>query len=140
MYLTSPITFPNLGITVDPNPVAFTIGKPIYWYGIIIAVGFLCAVLYMMSRAPKFGLNSDNVLDVVLWTVPIGIISARIYYCLFYWELYADNPISALYIWQGGLAIYGGIIGGVITVLVVCRIKKFNTLTVLDLFSMAAGL
>lgn len=137
MYLTSPITFPNLGITVDPNPVAFTIGKPIYWYGIIIAVGFLCAVLYMMSRAPKFGLNSDNVLDVVLWTVPIGIISARIYYCLFYWELYADNPISALYIWQGGLAIYGGIIGGVITVLVVCRIKKFNTLTVLDLFSMA---
>jgi len=138
MYLVSPITFPNLGISVDPNPVAFQLfGKEIYWYGIIIAVGFLCAVLYMMNRAPKFGMNSDNILDVVLWTVPIGIISARIYYCLFYWELYADNPISALYIWQGGLAIYGGIIGGVITVLVVCRVKKFKTATVLDLCAMA---
>jgi len=138
MFLLSPITFPNLGISVDPSPVAFTVfGKDIYWYGIIIAAGFLLAVLYMMNRAPRFGLVQDDVLDAVLWMVPIGIISARIYYCLFYWDLYADNPISALYIWEGGLAIYGGIIGGVITLLVVCRAKKFPARTMLDLSAMA---
>ena len=102
MFLASPITFPNLGITVDPNPVAFTVfGKDIYWYGIIIALGFLLAVIYMMRRAPVFGLTQDDVLDEVLWAVPIGVICARLYYCIFYWELYADNPISTLYIWEG---------------------------------------
>lgn len=69
----SPITFPNLGITVDPNPVAFTVfGKDIYWYGIIIALGFLLAVIYMMRRAPVFGLTQDDVLDEVLWRCRSG--------------------------------------------------------------------
>ena len=67
MLLTSSISFPNLGITVDPSPVAFTIfGKEIYWYGIIIACGFLLAVLYMIYRAKTFGLTQDDVLDLVL--------------------------------------------------------------------------
>ena len=67
MLLTSPISFPNLGITVDPSPVAFTIfGKEIYWYGIIIACGFLLAVLYMMYRANTFGLTQDDVLDLIM--------------------------------------------------------------------------
>ncbi|MBS1407503.1 MAG: prolipoprotein diacylglyceryl transferase, partial [Oscillospiraceae bacterium] len=102
MFLASPITFPNLGITVDPDPVAFTVfGKSIYWYGIIIAAGFLLAVLYMMYRAKDFGITQDDVLDMVLWAVPIGVICARAYYCIFYWELYRDDPISVLYIWEG---------------------------------------
>ena len=118
MFLASPITFPNLGITVDPSPVAFTVfGKDIYWYGIIIASGFLLAVLYMLHRAKDFGVTQDDVLDMILWAVPIGVVCARLYYCIFYWELYEDDPISMLYIWEGGLAIYGGIIGGVITLL-----------------------
>ena len=97
MLLTSPISFPNLGITVDPSPVAFTIfGKEIYWYGIIIACGFLLAVLYMMYRANTFGLTQDDVLDLILWAVPIGVVCARLYYCVFYWDLYRDNPISML--------------------------------------------
>ena len=138
MFLASPITFPNLGITVDPNPVAFTVfGKDIYWYGIIIALGFLLAVIYMMRRAPVFGLTQDDLLDEVLWAVPIGVICARLYYCIFYWELYADNPISILYIWEGGLAIYGGVIGGAITILVVSRVKKIKTGTMLDIAAMA---
>ena len=62
-------------------------------------------------------------LDLVLWAVPIGVVCARLYYCVFYWDLYRDNPISMLYIWEGGLAIYGGIIGGAITVLVLSRVK-----------------
>ena len=137
MFLASPITFPNLGITVDPNPVAFTVfGKDIYWYGIIIALGFLLAVIYMMRRAPVFGLTQDDLLDEVLWAVPIGVVCARLYYCIFYWELYADNPISILYIWEGVLAIYGGVIGGAITILVLSRVKKIPTGVMLDVAAM----
>jgi phosphatidylglycerol:prolipoprotein diacylglycerol transferase len=138
MFLLSPITFPNLGISVNPDPVAFTVfGKDVYWYGIIIALGFLLAVLYMTGRAARFGLSQDNVLDAVLWAVPIGIICARIYYCAFYWNLYDDNPISVLYIWQGGLAIYGGIIGGVAAMLIVSKVQKFPSMTLLDLSATA---
>lgn len=133
MFLASPITFPNLGITVDPSPVAFTVfGKDIYWYGIIIASGFLLAVLYMLHRAKDFGVTQDDVLDMILWAVPIGVVCARLYYCIFYWELYEDDPISMLYIWEGGLAIYGGIIGGFLGVLLVCRRKKKPLFAVLD--------
>ena len=137
MFLASPITFPNLGITVNPNPVAFTLfGKDIYWYGIIIAMGFLLAVCYMMYRAKSFGLTQDDVLDMVLWAVPIGVVCARLYYCIFYWELYVNDPISIVYIWEGGLAIYGGIIGGAITLLVVAKVKKIPPLVMLDVASM----
>ena len=137
MFLASPITFPNLGITVDPSPVAFTVfGKDIYWYGIIIASGFLLAVLYMLHRARDFGVTQDDVLDMILWAVPIGVVCARLYYCIFYWELYEDDPISMLYIWEGGLAIYGGIIGGGITLLVVAKVKKIPAPVLLDLAGM----
>ena len=79
MFLASPITFPNLGIEINPSPVAFTaFGKDIYWYGIIIAAGFLLAVFYMLSRAKDFGITQDDVLDMILWTVPIGVICARL--------------------------------------------------------------
>lgn len=119
------ITFPNLGISVNPSPVAFSIfGKDIYWYGIIIATGFILATIYAMKRAKQFGLTEDNILDMLLVAVPVAIISARAYYCIFYWDLYRDNPISALYIWEGGLAIYGGVIGAVIAVAIFCKVKK----------------
>lgn len=133
MFLASPITFPNLGIRVNPSPVAFTVfGKEIYWYGVIIACGFVLAALYMMKRAKTFGLTDDDVLDMLLWAVPIGVVCARAYYCIFYWELFRDNPISVLYIWQGGLAIYGGVIGGGLTLLVVARVKKMPAAVLLD--------
>ena len=137
MFLASPITFPNLGIEINPSPVAFTVfGKDIYWYGIIIAAGFLLAVFYMLARAKDFGVTQDDVLDMILWAVPIGVVCARLYYCIFYWELYADDPISILYIWEGGLAIYGGIIGGAITLLVVAKHKKIPAPVLLDVAGM----
>lgn len=138
MFLASPITFPNLGIEINPSPVAFTVfGKDIYWYGIIIAAGFLLAVFYMLARAKDFGITQDDVLDMILWTVPIGVICARLYYCIFYWELYADDPISILYIWEGGLAIYGGIIGACIAVVIYSRKKKQNFGLLMDTASMS---
>ena len=130
------ITFPGLGISVDPAPVAFTVfGKDIYWYGIIIAAGFLLAYFYMDRRAKVFGLTGDNVLDILLWAVPLGVICARIYYCVFYWDAYRDNPISCLYIWEGGLAIYGGVIGGILGIFLYHKLKKIPLLPMLDLAS-----
>ena len=132
--MLSAISFPGLGITVDPSPVAFTVlGKDIYWYGIIIAMGFLLAYIYMDRRAPRFGLNGDQVLDMLFWAVPIGIVCARIYYCVFYWDGYRDNPISCLYIWEGGLAIYGGVLGGILGLFLCHKVKKLPFWTELDL-------
>ena len=130
---TGSITFPNLGIDVNPSRVAFTVlGKDVYWYGIIIAVGFILAVIYAMRRAPKFGLTEDHVLDMLFFAVPAAIICARAYYCIFNWELYRDDPISVFYIWKGGIAIYGGIIGAVAAVLIFCKVKKIPAAPLLD--------
>lgn len=132
------ISFPSLGIEVNPSPVAFTIfGKPIYWYGIIIAVGFALAVIYALKRCSQFGLTQDNILDMLIVTVPMAIIGARAYYCIFYWdERYAADPISVLYIWEGGLAIYGAVIASILTVLVFAKVKKLRARTILDLGSL----
>lgn len=136
MFL-SPITFPGLGISVDPSPVAFTVGnKAVYWYGIILATGFLLAVIYAVWRVRDFGLVEDNIYDGVLIVAPVSIICARIYYCLFYWEVYADNPISCLYIWEGGLAIYGAVIGAVLMTFLFTKWKKLPLLPLLDLVSL----
>lgn len=130
----SPITFPNLGIDINPSNVAFAIGgKSIYWYGIIIALGFLLAAVYVCRRAPQFGLTEDNLLEVLIGAVPVAIICARIYYVVFYWELYADNPVSALYIWEGGIAIYGAIIGAVVVVMAYCKWRKIQVGALLDI-------
>lgn len=128
------ISFPNLGIEVNPNQVAFTVlGKDIYWYGIIIAVGFILAVGYALARDRQFGLTDDNILDMLFAAVPTAIVCARAYYCIFYWELYADNPISVLYIWEGGLAIYGGVIGAVAAVLIFCKVKRLPAGALMDI-------
>ena len=130
---TGSITFPNLGIDVNPSRVAFTVlGKDVYWYGIIIAVGFILAVIYAMRRAKTFGLTEDHVLDMLFFAVPAAIICARAYYCVFYWDLYKDDPISVFYIWKGGIAIYGGIIGAVVAVLIFCKVKKIPVGPMLD--------
>lgn len=128
------ISFPNLGIEVNPDQVAFNIfGKEIYWYGIIIAAGFILAVAYALVRVKSFGLTEDNILDMLFAAVPAAIICARLYYCIFYWDLYADHPVSVFYIWEGGLAIYGGVIGAVLAVIVFCRVKKLPLGPMLDI-------
>ena len=138
MLLSSPITFPEFGICVNPDRVAFYIGeKGIYWYGIIIAVGFLLAVLYAMKRCKQFGLQQDDLLDGVLWVTPVAIICARAYYCIFYWDLYRDDPLSCLRIWDGGIAIYGGILGMILGVAVFCKIRKIKVWTILDVVSLS---
>ncbi len=132
MYGT--ISFPGLGLSFNPSRVAFSIGsKPIYWYGIIIAAGFLLAVYYAMKRADQFGLTQDNIIDMLICAVPLAIIGARAYYCLFSWNLYKDGPIRVFYIWEGGLAIYGGVIGAVIGLFIYTKVKKVKTSAMLDI-------
>ena len=120
----NPITFPGLELTFHIQRVAFQIfGKDIYWYGIIIAAGFLLAAAFCSWRAKDFGIKKDDFLDMLLWGLPIGIICARIYYVIFYLSLYRDAQgkfqwSEAIAIWDGGLAIYGGVIGGILTCLV----------------------
>lgn len=126
----NPITFPGLGLEFTIDPVAFTLfGKDIYWYGIIIACGFLLGITMACRQAPKLGTTADDLLDVILWAIPIGILGARAYYVIFYRELYLDvdgtfNWARAVAIWDGGLAIYGGIIAGLLTALIYCKVKK----------------
>ena len=133
MYRYTNISFPSLGIDIDPVR-AFDIGPlSIHMYGIIIAFGLVLAAVYCMRRAPQFGLTEDHVLDGVLWVTPFAFLCARAYYCAFAWEMYADNPISVLYIWQGGIAIYGGVLGAVLGILVFCRVKKISLGATLDL-------
>ena len=129
----SVISFPFLGLELNP-PRSFSVGPlTIYYYGLIIAVGLVLAVLYCSRRSKEFGITEDDLLDGVLWVTPFAILCARAYYCAFAWHEFADDPISVLYIWNGGIAIYGGVIGAVLGVIVFCRIKKLKVTAVLDL-------
>ena len=133
-----PILFPGLGWELNP-PAGFSIGALNFnFYGIIIALGLILAVIYGWKRSKQFGIKGDDITDGVLWIVPFAIICARLYYCIFAWKEkgYAENPISILYIWEGGLAIYGGVIGAAIGVTVFCLIKKIKLPALLDLVAL----
>ncbi len=132
----SAISFPGLGIELNP-PSSFDIGPlSIHFYGVIIAFGLMLAVIYGMRRSKQFGLKQDDILDGVLWIVPFAIICARLYYCIFEWDSYKTNPISLLYIWEGGLAIYGGVIGAALGIIVFSKIKKISLGALLDVVSL----
>lgn len=134
----SVISFPSLGIEWDPAR-SISIGPlNIYLYGLIIATGLLLAVFYGCRRSRQFGINEDTLTDGVLWVTPFAFLCARLYYCIFYWEEggYADNLLSVLYVWQGGLAIYGGVIGAIVGIIVFCKIKKISIGAVLDIVAL----
>ena len=127
------MSFPALGIALDP-PKYLQIGPlTIYYYGVIIAFGLILAVLYGCKRSREFGIKEDDVVDGVLWVTPFAILCARAYYCIFSWDYYSQNPIEILYIWEGGLAIYGGVLGALLGVLVFCKFKKIKVTALLDL-------
>ena len=130
------ISFPGLGLEMNPRSYIPIGPLSIHFYGVIIALGLVLAVVYGMRRSKQFGLTEDHILDGVLWIVPFAILCARLYYCVFEWDTYKENPISILYIWEGGLAIYGGVIGAAIGIIVYTRIKKLNLGALLDLVSL----
>ena len=134
-YFTE-IFFPFLGLTVNPGR-SFSIGPlTVHYYGLIIACGLLLAVFYACKRSRQFGISADDLTDGVLWVTPFAICCARAYYCIFSWQDYAANPISVLYIWEGGLAIYGGVLGAIVGTAVFAKIRKIKLPALLDLVSL----
>ena len=129
----SAISFPFLGLEIDP-PRGITIGPlDVRFYGMIIAFGLVLAVMYAMKRSHEFGVKKDDILDGVLYVAPFAFLCARLYYCVFEWDRYADNLLSVFYVWEGGLAIYGGVIGAVVGAAVFCKWKKIKLAAVLDM-------
>ena len=134
----SPISFPGLGLKNFDLPSGFTIGPlSVNFYGLLIALGLMLAVIYAWKRCKEFGIREDHLTDGVLVIVPFAIICTRAFYVIFKWdELFAANPISALYIWNGGLAIFGGIIGAAIGVVAYALIRKIKLPALLDLVAL----
>ena len=130
----SAISFPLLGnFSLNP-PSYFTVfGRPIYFYGVLIALGFALAILYCSKHAPDFGIKSDDFIDLMLWLTPLSIVGARLYFVIFRWQDYAADPKLLFAVWEGGLAIYGGIIAGVLVMAAVCRHKRIPFAAMLDL-------
>lgn len=135
MQRGSSIGFPGLfgDWTIDPPAYFSLFGRNIYFYGVIIAVGFLLGITYCAKNAGRFGIREDDVYDLVIWLIPLSILGARLYYVLFKLDYYLAHPGEIVEIWNGGLAIYGGVIAGVIVMLLVCRRKKIPWQAMIDL-------
>nr|MBQ5811174.1 prolipoprotein diacylglyceryl transferase [Clostridia bacterium] len=139
------ISFPGLGIgEFEVNKIAVSADKlaflkkifgenwgGIAWYGVIIMVGIVLAALYGMSRAKIEGISSDDILDVILVAVIVSVIGARVYYVVFYGGY--DSLYDLVAVWNGGLAIYGAVIGGIISLIIMSKIKKVPALRLLDI-------
>lgn len=128
------ISFPMLGegFSINPSSSFSILGLPLHWYGLIIAVGFLLAVVYTMRRSPDFGLTEDNIIDMLLFAVPLAVIGARLYYVIFNFSLYRENLSDIFKTWNGGLAIYGAVIGAVLGLLLYGRVKKTSIAPYMD--------
>ena len=130
--MTNLVSFPGLGLEFELNRVAITIlGRPIYWYGIIIVSGLMLAVFLCSKWGKRFGITEDNILDMMLFAVPAAIVAVRAYYVIFNLSIYknADGSLNwgaILRYSDGGLAIYGAIISSAIVLLIFCRVKKLS--------------
>ncbi len=121
---------------INPDRVAFSVfGRDIYWYGVLMALGIVIAVLLAMREAKRKHLSEDTVLDLCLVIIPCGVVGARLYYVLFELDQYLADPIRMLYIWEGGLAIYGAVIGGLIGMLIYAHKKKLRFFKLADLIA-----
>ena len=103
------------------------------WYSVLIVTGIITAVALCLREEKRLSLKEDTVIDLALWAVPAGIVGARLYYVIFAWDAFADTPVSVLYIWEGGLAIYGGVLGGLLAVLLFAWRRRMNPLILTDM-------
>ncbi|HDJ3072247.1 TPA: prolipoprotein diacylglyceryl transferase [Staphylococcus aureus] len=116
------------------DPVAFNLGPlSVRWYGIIIAVGILLGYFVAQRALVKAGLHKDTLVDIIFYSAIFGFIAARIYFVIFQWPYYAENPGEIIKIWHGGIAIHGGLIGGFIAGVIVCKVKNLNPFQIGDI-------
>lgn len=127
------INFEGLGLSFTINNVLIDVnGIKIYWYGFIIILGIAICLLLCKKDDGKYNIKFDDILFLVLFLLPISVICARIYYVLFKLDYYMQNPSELLNIRNGGLAIYGGIFGAILTIAIFCKVKKIKILDMLD--------
>lgn len=127
------VAFPGLGINLEINKIAFSIfGANIYWYAICIVTGMILAILLCYFSKEKFGIKFEDILDIAIIIIAVGIIGARIYYVLFKLDYYLAEPSKILAIHDGGLAIYGGILFGGLALIIRAKMLKIDTLDLLD--------
>lgn len=127
------ITFPILKLKFEINSIAINLfGIDIYWYAILIVTAFIIAILLMKKEKEKYNIKFEDLMELIVIAIPISIICARLYYILFNRKDFMDNPIQIFNIRNGGLAIYGGLIGAIITIIVFGKIKKIKILDMLD--------
>lgn len=127
------ITFPLFNLKLQISRIAFSIGNiNIYWYAILIVLAFIIAFIIFKIRDGKFGIKFSDIIDLAIYVIPISIISARIYYVLFNLNEYINNPIQIFNFRNGGLAIYGGVIGGLITCYIFCKKRQIDLLDLID--------
>lgn len=118
------------------NPIAFNIGPvAVHWYGIFIASAVLIAVFLSVKEGRKRGIDPDNIYDMILWALPVAIICARIYYVVFQWPYYSQHLNEIIKIWDGGIAIYGALIGAAVVVYLYCRSKLISVWAMLDVIA-----
>lgn len=128
------VSFPGLGIENLPvSRVAFSLfGVPVYWYGLLIAIAIILSLFLASRQADKFGLKSDDILDIYIFLIPAMIVFARIYYVVFEWDYYSADWRRVFNTREGGLAFYGGVIGGALAIILVARFKKIKLADILD--------
>lgn len=132
--MTELVQFPGLGLEFNINRIALELGPlTITWYGIFAATAICIAMIYIYKRAHTFGVDGDKMVDIIIFTVFGGIVGARAYFVAFKWDQYKDNLLDVFKIWEGGIAIYGGIIGGFLVILFMTRKMKMKLFPVLDL-------
>lgn len=137
----SEVTFPMLNLKLSIDNVAFSVlDIDIYWYAILIVLAMIIALLIFKKRDGLYEIKFADILDLSIYLIPISIISARIYYVLFDLKYYMKYPLEILNIRTGGLAIYGGVIGGILTCIVFCKKRKIKLLDMLDYIAPALAL
>jgi len=135
------ITYPLLNLTLEIDPVAFQLfGIDIHWYAILIVSAMILALVIFKIRDGLYNIKFSDLIDLVVYLIPISIISARLYYVIFNLGYYIKSPGQILNVRTGGLAIYGGIIGGVITCIIFCNKRKIKLLDLLDFMAPALAL
>lgn len=131
------VSFPYLGLTFEMSPSIQIFGLDIAWYAIIIVAGMILAMFYVYRRIKQFGYDFDQIIEVLFFGIIGGIVGARLYYVIFSWDTYQDNLLEIFNLRNGGLAIYGGIIGALLAALIVFKVKKLPLIPFLDLAMIA---
>lgn len=127
------VTFPEFNLTFNISRIAFSIGNiEIYWYAVCIVLGIIISLILCLKTKENFGINFEDFLEAIIFSLIFGLIGARIYYIIFRSAYYVDNPIQIFNIRDGGLAIYGGIICGAIVAYKVCKKKQISVIDFFD--------